>query len=63
MAIQPLDARQARPHQGGPSFTLSNRLFRALWNVSWAVLASWTPPPLRGWRRFLLKAFGAQLGA
>lgn len=63
MAIQPLDARHTRPDQGGPSFTLSNRLFRALWNVSWAVLASWTPPPLRGWRRFLLKAFGAQLGA
>lgn len=63
MAIQPLDARHSRSHEGGPSFSLSNRLFRALWNLSWAVLASWTPPPLRGWRRFLLKAFGAQMGA
>ncbi|MEP6719975.1 MAG: putative colanic acid biosynthesis acetyltransferase [Variovorax sp.] len=62
MALQPLDARQVQPHQGGPSFTLSNRLFRAAWGLAWAVLASWTPPPLRGWRRFLLKLFGAQMG-
>jgi putative colanic acid biosynthesis acetyltransferase WcaF len=62
MALQPLDARQVQTHQGGPSFTLSNRLFRAAWGLVWAVLASWTPPPLRGWRRFLLRLFGAQMG-
>ncbi len=63
MTPQPLDARQTQPQEGGPSFSLANRLFRALWNLSWAVLASWTPPPFRGWRRFLLKLFGAQLGS
>ncbi|RYY89773.1 MAG: putative colanic acid biosynthesis acetyltransferase [Comamonadaceae bacterium] len=62
MALQPLDARQVRPHQGGPSFTLWNRVFRAVWALTWAVCASWTPPPLRGWRRFLLKLFGARMG-
>ena len=62
MAAQPLDAERTNPLQGGPSFSLRNRLLRAAWNVSWALLASWTPPQMRFWRRFLLKLFGAQLG-
>ncbi|WP_076997208.1 putative colanic acid biosynthesis acetyltransferase [Variovorax sp. KK3] len=62
MAAQPLDAESTNPLEGGPSFSLRNRLLRAAWNVSWAVLASWTPPQMRFWRRFLLKLFGAQLG-
>ncbi|MEG3153136.1 putative colanic acid biosynthesis acetyltransferase [Sphingomonas sp. ZT3P38] len=28
----------------------------------WLVLASWTPRALHGWRRFLLKVFGARMG-
>ena len=63
MALQPLDAEQSNPLGGGPSFSLSNRLLRALWIVTWAVLASWTPPPLRGWRRFILRTFGATMAA
>lgn len=62
MAIQPLDATRVNPLQGGPSFSLANRLQRAAWNITWAVFASWTPPPMRFWRRFLLKLFGAKLG-
>ncbi len=62
MALQPLDASQANSREGGPSFSLSNRLFRALWNLTWALLASWTPPPFGKWRRFLLKLFGARMG-
>jgi putative colanic acid biosynthesis acetyltransferase WcaF len=62
MALQPLDATRVNPLEGGPSFSLRNRLLRAAWNVTWAVLASWTPPQLRFWRRFLLKLFGAHLG-
>ena len=54
--------RASIPLEGGPSFSLRNRLLRAAWNVSWALLASWTPPQMRFWRRFLLKLFGAQLG-
>lgn len=56
-----LDAHLSRPLEGGPSFTLGNRLFRLVWRVSWLVLAAWTPPPLRGWRRILLRAFGAAM--
>jgi putative colanic acid biosynthesis acetyltransferase WcaF len=62
MAAQPLDAERTNPLEGGPSFSLRNRLLRAAWNVTWALLASWTPPQMRFWRRFLLKLFGAQLG-
>ncbi|VWX63296.1 putative colanic acid biosynthesis acetyltransferase WcaF [Burkholderiales bacterium 8X] len=62
MAIKPLDAKQVNSLEGGPSFTLANRLQRAAWNVAWAVFASWTPPQMRFVRRFLLKLFGAKLG-
>ena len=56
-----LDAQGTRPWEGGPSFSLANRLHRALWIITWRLLASWTPPPLRGWRRFLLRLFGARV--
>ena len=62
MALQPLDATRVNPLEGGPSFSLGNRVLRAAWNLTWALLASWTPPQMRFWRRFLLKLFGAQLG-
>ena len=62
MALQPLDATRVNPLEGGPSFSLGNRMFRAVWILSWALLASWTPPQLRSWRRLLLKLFGAQMG-
>lgn len=56
-----LDARTARSHQGGPSFPVSHRLYRAVWIVVWALFAAWTPPPLHRWRVFLLNLFGAQV--
>ena len=56
-----LDARLSRPLEGGPSFTLGNRLFRLVWRASWLLLAAWTPPPLSRWRRAVLRAFGADL--
>lgn len=56
-----LDAKSANPREGGPSFSLKHRLFRAAWNLTWAVAGSWTPVPLYGWRRLLLNAFGAKL--
>jgi putative colanic acid biosynthesis acetyltransferase WcaF len=62
MALQPLDASRVNPLEGGPSFSLGNRIRRAAWNLTWALLASWTPPQMRFWRRFLLKLFGARLG-
>jgi putative colanic acid biosynthesis acetyltransferase WcaF len=57
--MTPLDAADSYP--GGPSFPLGNRLFRAVWLMVWFVFASWTPPFMRNWRRFLLRAFGAKI--
>ena len=58
---EPLDARAARPLEGGASFSLRNRLARVVWGISWLVLARWTPPPFHGWRRLVLLAFGAKV--
>lgn len=58
---RPLDGRAARAWEGGPSFALGNRLYRLAWALTWLLLARWTPPPLRAWRRLLLRLFGAQV--
>jgi len=57
-----LDARDAYPRTGGASFTLRSRVERAAFALCWTLLAAWTPPPLRGWRRLILRAFGATMG-
>lgn len=57
-----LDANATRPMEGGASFSLGNRLFRVVWGLAWLVLARFTPPPLHGWRRLVLRAFGARIG-
>lgn len=57
-----LDGKTSVPLRGGPSFSLSNRLYRALWTLVWALCGHWTPAPMRGWRRLLLRAFGARMG-
>lgn len=61
--MTPLDARSSRSLSGGPSFPLANRAERAVWTLAWLLLARWTPPQARGWRRLLLRIFGAQVGA
>jgi putative colanic acid biosynthesis acetyltransferase WcaF len=61
--LQILDASRSRPSEGGPSFTLGNRITRVAWQATWFLFASWTPPPLRPWRRLLLRLFGADVGA
>ena len=58
-----LDARESRSYLNGPSFSLGNRVQRALFIVVWALAASWTPRQLAPWRRLLLRAFGATMGA
>lgn len=60
---EPLSARESGNREGGPSFSLGNRLFRIVWGIVWLVLARWTPPPLHAWRANVLRAFGAKLGA
>ena len=61
--MTPLDAARHRPLAGGASFALSNRVYRLVWGAAWLVLARWTPPPLWGWRRLVLRLFGAHVGA
>lgn len=43
--------------------SVNSKLARALWNVAWLFLFRPTPRGLLyGWRRFLLRLFGAQIG-
>ncbi len=56
-----LDANATQPIEGGPSFSLANRLQRAAWGVTWALFAAWTPPPFHAWRGFVLRLFGARV--
>lgn len=51
-----------RPLGLGPAFPLSNKLERIAWGLAWGLLGRFTPPPLAGWRRFLLRLFGAKVG-
>jgi len=41
---------------------LANRLGRAGWNAAWMLLFRPTPRLFQGWRRLLLRAFGARIG-
>jgi putative colanic acid biosynthesis acetyltransferase WcaF len=57
-----LDASKTSPMTGGASFSLGNRLERALWRIVWLMLARWTPPMASPWRIQLLRLFGARIG-
>jgi len=46
----------------GPSFSLSNRIRRALWMAVSGILFRFSPKPLHGFRAFLLRLFGAKVG-
>ena len=52
-----------RPLGRGEAFPLANKLERAAWALVWLLLARPTPPQLHGWRRLLLRLFGAEIGA
>ena len=58
-----LDATNGSSLLGHPSFSLKNRIYRAVWSLTWLLLCQWTPPPLNKWRCFVLKAFGARIGS
>lgn len=60
-ALDILDAGKVNTWEGGASFTLANRAYRAAWSVVWLIFASWTPAPMHRWRRLLLLAFGAKI--
>lgn len=42
-------------------FSFRNRLQRLLWRLIQATLFSWSPASLHGWRRGLLRLFGAKI--
>jgi putative colanic acid biosynthesis acetyltransferase WcaF len=46
----------------GASFSLKNRIGRAVWNVVYAILFRPTPNAFHRWRAFLLRCFGARIG-
>ena len=46
----------------GSPFPLSNRLRRSLWNLVWLLFFRPSARPLHGWRRWLLRVFGARVG-
>jgi putative colanic acid biosynthesis acetyltransferase WcaF len=44
------------------TWTLRELVGRAVWEVTRGPLFAWTPRPLWGWRRVVLRIFGAQIG-
>lgn len=53
---------KGRPAFSGPSFSLGNRIRRAVWNVVWCLLFLPSPRGFHAWRAFLLRLFGATIG-
>ena len=51
-----IDARANSP------FSLKNKVGRVLWQMIERTLFRWSPRPFLGWRRFLLRLFGAKIG-
>lgn len=58
---QPKNLAAPLPINGGPTFALRHRVKRAMWRLTWAALAAWTPPSWMPLRRLLLEAFGANI--
>lgn len=42
-------------------YSIRHRAFRALWMLSWALFAAWTPSFWSPWRILLLRVFGARI--
>src|SRR5260370_24997789 len=61
-----LPLRAGAPSRGAPfrpsTHPLSNRIARALWGAGWLLLFRPSPRVLPGWRRLLLRSFGARIG-
>lgn len=48
-------------HQAGPH-SFAHRAMRVLWGLVWLIAYRPSPRLLHGWRRFLLRLFGAKIG-
>lgn len=46
---------------GRNTYSLRHRIFRLLWSIAWLLLARWTPPQFRKWRRLLIRLFGSDI--
>jgi|SRR5450432_1093642 len=46
----------------GPSFSLRNRILRAIWNIFYVIFFKFSPKPFHSWRSFLLRLFNAKVG-
>lgn len=42
---------------------VGNKVLRAIWNAVWLLFYRPTPVAMHGWRRFLLRLFGAKIGS
>jgi len=56
-----MSARPRLVHRAAPS--LANKLARLAWQTAWMLLYRPSPLPFHGWRRFLLRCFGAKISA
>lgn len=57
---QPAGALAALPGQTS-SWSFANRCARGLWGMVWLILFRLSPRPCFGWRRWLLRCFGAKV--
>ena len=55
-------ARDIAANRRARKWSRKELLGRALWELLRGPLFGWTPRPLWGWRRAVLRAFGAQIG-
>ncbi len=58
--LAPAGAERAEGYPASPH-SLANRAARAAWGVVWLVLFRPSPKIMHGWRRFLLRLFGARI--
>ncbi|WP_252349304.1 putative colanic acid biosynthesis acetyltransferase [Ochrobactrum sp. BTU1] len=53
--------QSSRPLEGGATFTIRNRINRLIWQITWLLVAAWTPSFLWPWRGYILRLFGATI--
>lgn len=73
--IEPAPSRETLPNDHSPNLPtldignyqnrlgLANKLGRVLWGIVWATLFRLSPRPFFGWRRMLLRLFGAKMAS
>jgi putative colanic acid biosynthesis acetyltransferase WcaF len=62
LEVEMFSSTQSRDPFLRPTFPLSNRVRRQMWNLCWALFYRTSPRPFHAWRSFLLRCFGAKLG-